>query len=120
MVEWGSPCPVAATAKTSSPVARGSWQAGSVDTGSLLVLARSLPSRHLKAGVRGSEGAPWPAGELPAPLSCSLSPLLLKGHPRVILAVGRYRAGEVWSAAPCLPLQRGASLGSDNQVESLS
>ena len=109
-----------ATAETSSPVARGSWQAGSVDTGSLLVLARSLPSRHLKVGVGGSEGAPWPAGELPAPLSCFLSQLLLKGHPRVVLAAGRYQAGEVWSAAPCLLLQRGAALGSDNQVESLS
>lgn len=61
MVERGSPCPVAATAKTSSPVARGSWQAGSVDTGSLLVLARSLPSRHLKAGVGGQRE---PRGQL--------------------------------------------------------
>lgn len=89
MVEAGSPCPVAATAKTSSPVAHGSRQAGSMDTGSLLVSARPLPSRHLKSGVGGSEGAPRPAGELPAPLSCFLSPPLLKGHPRVALAAGR-------------------------------
>lgn len=37
----GSPYPVAATAKTSSPIACGSWQAGSVDTGSPVVSVRS-------------------------------------------------------------------------------
>ena len=49
----GSPCPVAATAETSSPVACGSWQAGSMDIGPLVVSVRSVPSRHLEVGGEG-------------------------------------------------------------------
>lgn len=64
----GSPCPVAATAKTSSPVAHSSWQgAGSMDTGSSgLGQAPPLQAPEIRGG-RSEE----PLGRLAGCLPCS-------------------------------------------------